>query len=199
MLFRIRETEACDAQPLLYWDSIWIQRLNASGGYCDWILAGENDQPESRGGLRSEAALHTSTQLCLFTNARLPEGMQPPDDSGYRGGWWGNSIRLEGEPAEEFGSLLWTKARAPLSDRLGLEIQDICEDALAVLRDQGAVARTDVGVEIRRQQGFVGITVRHYDETQALKYDQQFDVLWAQAAQNAPMNYGDRGVFERVV
>ncbi len=62
---RIRDTEACEPQPILIWDTIWVQRLDASGGYGDWIMAGDRDQVESRGGLRAEAALHTATMLCL--------------------------------------------------------------------------------------------------------------------------------------
>lgn len=83
---RVRSAEACERQPQLLWDTIWIQRLDASGGYGDWILAGADDQVESRGGLRAEAALHTATMLCLFTDARAQEDDTLPTNDGDRRG-----------------------------------------------------------------------------------------------------------------
>lgn len=198
MFWRKRDAEACETQPHLHWDSIWIQRLDSSGGYADWILASEGDQADSLGGLRSEQSLHTATMLCLFTNARLPDD-QTPDDDGYRGGWWGNSIKLDDEPDEEIGSLLWTLRRSPLTERTAKRAKDICDDALAIIAKQGAVARTVVETELRPSQGLLGIIVRHFDRDGSERYEQRFGVLWEQVAGGAPMNYGDRGVFERAV
>lgn len=96
MAIRIRETEGCERQPQLLWDTIWVQRLDASGGHGDWMLASPQDQFESRGGLRAEAALHTATLLQLFTDARAPEDAVLPAADGDRRGWWGNSVPIEG-------------------------------------------------------------------------------------------------------
>lgn len=191
---RIRDTEACEAQPLLLWDTVWVQRLDASGGYGDWLLAGPGDQAESRGGLRAENALHTATLLCLFTDRRLPEETPHPGDDDDPRGWWGNSYRLEDEPDVEMGSLLWTLERAVLTDETARRARAYAEDALAVIALQGAVARTDVAVEIDRGRAMLAVLVTHWDQAGVKSYEQRFGVLWAQSARGAEMNYGDRWV-----
>lgn len=194
MQVRFRDTEGCEPEPQLAWDTIWVQRLDASGGYGDWILAGPGDQPESRGGLRAEAALHTATMLSLFTDARLPADRPHPSGDSDPRGWWGNSVRLDGEPAAELGSLLWTLERSAITDRLAQDAEDIARAALAVLAEQGAVARTEVAASVDRRQGSLLIDVRHYSRAGAEVYQQQFGVLWQQAAKPVQMNYGDRGI-----
>jgi phage gp46-like protein len=187
---RIRDAEACAAQPLLLWDTIWVERLDASGGYGDWLLAGQTDQAASRGGLRSEAALHTATLIQLFTDARAPEGAALPAGDGDRRGWWGDSIRIDGEPAVPLGSLIWIEVeRAALTEDTARRVEAHAAAALAVLADQGAVARTEVTTEVRREQGFLGLVVRHYDADGARVYDQRFGVLWRQSARDARMNF----------
>lgn len=189
---RFRDTESCESEPQLLWDTVWVQRLDAAGGYGDWIMAGPGDQVESRGGLRAEAALHTATLLCLFTDARLPEGRSHPSSDSDPRGWWGNSIRLEGEPEVEMGSLLWTFERAVLTDRLALDAADVAREALTILADQGAVARTDVTASIDRRAGALFIDVQHWSHAGQRVYEQRFGVLWQQSTRNAPMNFGDR-------
>ncbi len=188
----LRAAEACERQPQLAWDTIWIERLDASGGYGDWILAGPADQPESRGGLRAEQALHTASLILLFTDARAAEDDKLPDDDGDRRGWWGDSVRLDGEPEAPMGSKIWLYARSPLTEPVRAGIEDAARDALAVLVTQGAVARTDVSAEIDRVRSAVLLTVRHYSHDGTLAYDQRFGVLWAQVPRNAPMNFGER-------
>lgn len=194
MLIRYRDQEACEPEPQLLWDTIWVQRLDASGGYGDWMIASTGDQVESLGGLRAEAALHTATLLQLFTDCRLPDGRKDPAGDADPRGWWGDSLRLDGEPEAPLGSLLWTLERAPLTDRLAREARDIVADAMAVLAAQGAVARTDVETAIDRRAASLMITIRHYSHDGARAYEQQFGVLWAQASRNAPMNFGDRSI-----
>lgn len=195
MLIRYRDTEACERQPQLAWDTIWVQRLDASGGFGDWVLAGPGDQPESRGGLRAEAALHTATLLQLFTDARAPAEAALPTDDGDRRGWWGDSIRLEGEPDVPLGSLIWLDVeRAVLNEATASRVKARAADALAVLAQQGAVARTEIETDVRRENGFLGLRVAHFGHDGRQIYDQRFAVLWTQALRNAPMNYGD-GVF----
>jgi phage gp46-like protein len=188
---RVRDTEACERQPQLLWDTIWIQRLDASGGYGDWILAGADDQTESRGGLRAEAALHTATMLCLFTDRQAEDDDVLPADDGDRRGWWGDSVRLDEEPEVQLGSRLWLLERAVLTDRTPEVAKDYAEEALAILSDQGAVARTDVEVSADRSSGALFIVVRHYSHAGVRVYDQRFGVLWDQTRRAAPMNFGD--------
>lgn len=192
---RVRDTEACERQPQLAWDTVWVQRLDASGGWGDWILAGETDQIESRGGLRAEAALHTATLLCLFTDARAAADDDLPTDDGDRRGWWGDSIRLDGEPETALGSKLWLLERVALSEDTRRRAQDYAEDALATLADQGAVARTVVETEINQAAGHLMILVSHYSHDGRTAYEQRFGVLWQQSRRNAPMNLGDGLLF----
>jgi phage gp46-like protein len=199
MLVRIRDTEGCERQPHLAWDTVWVQRLDASGGYGDWLLAGPEDQPESRGGLRAEAALHTATMLLLFTDARAPAEATLPDDSGDRRGWWGDSIRLDGEPEAPLGSLIWLEVeRGVLSEETALKVKDHAEEALAVLVSQGAVARTLVETEARPAEGLLGLSVEHFSHAGETVYSQRFQILWQQSLRNAPMNFGE-GIFAHAV
>lgn len=188
---RFRDAEACEVQPHLIWDTIWVQRHDASGGYGDWLMAGADDQVESRGGLRAESALHTATLLCLLTDRRALEGDVLPTDDGDRRGWWGDSVRLEGEPDIPMGSRLWLLERATLSPATALVAKDYVEEALACLIEQGAVVRTDVAVEADVYRSALLISVAHYGADGSQVYRQNFGVLWAQTARNAPMNFGD--------
>lgn len=191
---RIRAEEACDPQPNLLWDSVWVQRLDGSGGYADWIMAGAGDQPQSRGGLRAEAALHTATMICLFTDRRLPADQTNPADDGDPRGWWGDSIRLDGEPEGELGSLLWTLERGTLDERTALLAKDYAAEALEVIARQGAVARTDIDSVADPVRGRLMLSVRHYSADGSTVYDQRFAVLWQQERQPKPMNFGDRSL-----
>lgn len=191
---RYREQEACETQPDLQWDTIWIQRLDASGGYGDWIIAGADDG-ENAGGLRAKAALHTATMLCLFSDRRLPADATPPGNDNDPRGWWGDSVPIDGEPEVPLGSLLWTLERAVLTTRTLQLAQDYAEEALAVLATQGAVARTDVTVGGDARQGRLDILVEHYAHDGARVYEQRFARLWGQTMAPAQMNYGDRAIW----
>lgn len=195
MLVRIRDTEACDPQPHLYWDTVWWNGETVAGGWGDWILAGPGDQKDSAGGLRAEAALHTATMICLFTDKRLPDGEKSPAGDDDPRGWWGDSVRLPGEPDEQLGSLLWTLERGILDAQTVLTAQDYAEECLAVLKEQGAVARTDVTVEARQQQGLLCIDVKHWSHAGEQSYDRHFDVLWQQMNVPADMNFGSAPVW----
>ena len=200
MLIRRRETEGCERQPQLMWDSVWVQRLDATGGYADWILAGDGDQPESRGGLRAESALHTATLIILMTDAPAPDDLPLAGGDEDRRGWWGDSIQLDDEPDRALGSLIWTEIERGIADEgTAARVRDHALDALAVLAEQGAVARTEVDTELRKERGFLGLIVRHFDHAGRRIYEQRFTVLWAQSRRNAPMNFGDQGVFSNAV
>ena len=85
--------------------------------------------------------------------------------------------------------------RAALTSDTAERVRLAAVEALAVLAEQGAVARTEVMVEVRQDQGFLGLVVRHFDAAGVAVYDQRFGVLWRQEARAAPMNFGDQGVF----
>ncbi len=193
MTIRIRDTEGCEDQPHLLWDTVWVQRLDASGGYGDWLLAGDGDQTASLGGLRSEAALHTATMIILFSDARAPADATLPTNDGDRRGWWGDSVKIDDEPDVSLGSLIWLEVERGIVDQdTELRVKDLAEEALSILKTQGVVAKTIVEMERREQQGFLGIVVRHFSHAGDKVYDQRFGLLWQQTSRAAQMNFGDQ-------
>ena len=181
MLFRVRDTEACEPQSNLLWDSVWVNMADRFGGYADWIMADANDPKDQRGGLRARMQLHTAIMLCLFTDKRLPEGMTPPDDPRDRRGWWGNSIRLPGEPeGVELGSLLWTLERGTLSEATRALAIDYATEALQVLIDQGAVARFEIDATVDPVRGMLGMTVNAFNNVGERFTKVAFDAIWQQ-------------------
>lgn len=192
MDIRIRDTEACERQPQLVWDTIWIERADGGGGYGDWIMSGPQDQVESRGGLRAEHALHTATLLQLFTDRRADDDDTLPRDDGDRRGWWGDTIRLDDEPAQALGSRLWLLERAVFTPRTFEIARDYVIEALATMAEQGAVARTDVEVSGDQVTGHLYIAVSHYSHDGRRAYEQRFGVLWQQMKNPKQMNFRDR-------
>lgn len=179
---RVREQEACSPQPFLLWDTVWIQEpitlLTAEGGFGDWEV-GKGDEPGNVGGLRAKAALHTATLILLFTDKRAPD--DAPLEREDPRGWWGDSILFEGEPYErELGSHLWMLERGTLSEQTALVAQEMCEQALSVLAEQGVVANTEVEVEADVAAGQLLIGVRHFSHSGATAYDQRFGIIWGQ-------------------
>lgn len=173
-----------------------INRLDASGGYADWILAdpkNNGDPAEQGGGLRARMGLHTAILICLLTDKRIPEGEESPAGDDDPRGWWGDSVRLDDEPeGVEIGSLLWTLERATLDNETAKLAVDYCYEALQVLIDQGAVARFEVEAAVNQLQGFLGLTVRAFSQAGQLVYDQQFETLWRETQNPARMNYNYR-------
>lgn len=194
MLVRIRDLEACDAADQTFaWDTVWYNRLDAQGGYGDWILAGADDPPEQHGGMRARMALDTAILLQVFSDKRLPEGMRPPGSVEYPRGWWGDSIRLVGEPEAVMGSLLWTLERGSLDDDTARTAKDYVDEALQVILDQGAVARFETTARADKVRGRLTISIAAFNRAgQRINSNNVFDVVWAQVAHPAPMNFSAR-------
>ena len=196
MKIRFRATEACEPAVNHLWDSVMINRLDASGGYADWVIAdpiNKGDPAEQGGGLRARMSLATAILICLFTDKRLPEGMESPAGDSDPRGWWGDSVRLDGDPeGVELGSLLWTLERGTLDADVAKLAKDYAEEALQPLIDQGAVARIEVETVLEQLQGFLGIIVRAFSHAGQLVYDQRFDTLWRETQTPARMHYNYR-------
>lgn len=183
MKITIRDSEACSPQPQLLWDTVWVQdpvtTITAQGGFGDWGLS-KGDEPGNVGGLRANAALHTATLILLFTDKRAPDDAELDSDDPR--GWWGDSIVFETDPWErDLGSHLWMLERGTLDEQTALIAQEMCEQALSVLAEQGMVAETQVEVEARQWEGQLLIAVRHFSHAGAVAYDQKFAVLWGQS------------------
>lgn len=179
----LRETEACDPQPQLIWDHVWVQEplteLTATGGFADYQV-GTGDEPGNVGGLQAKAQLHTATLMLLFTDKRAPADAKLDNDDPR--GWWGDSIKFEGDLYErDLGSHLWMLERGTLDDtEIPLRAREMCEQALSVLIEQGMVAETIVETEADPERGVLLIGVRHFSHTGNVAYDQKFEVLWGQ-------------------
>lgn len=176
----IRAAEGQAAQPLLAWDTVW----EPGGGLGDWALAGA-DAADNRGGLEARAALATAALLCLFSDARVPEGHPwfrfVADDPG---GWWGDGVDLRADLGEEaLGSYLHALARAPLSAQVAREAEAEIQRALvAVLKRQGVIAHGTVSIAFDASAGrLVGaIALVGRDGREA--YAARFEELWRQVA-----------------
>lgn len=187
MRIRFRDAEGCEPQQNFIWDSAWINTADA--GYADWIMADDEDPVQMRGGMRARMQLLSSVVMCLFTDRRLPEELAAPgNQADDPRGWWGDSLRLAGEPEAELGSLLWTLERSPLTDQTASLAKSYCEEALQVITDQGAVARFEVETSVDRR-GFLAIEVRAFDHAGLPNLAQVFEVLWQQIANPAAMTF----------
>jgi phage gp46-like protein len=178
----IRAAEGCAADTNVLWDSVWMPDL----GFADWALA-DPDETQNRGGLRAKAAIETAVVLALFTDKRVD-----PDHplyflaDGDARGWWGDGIDVRADLNEvPLGSHLWLLERAPLTI-LGLPATQWAEqfalEALATLRDQGAVVRIDAQATMNAIEGRLELAVGLYGRDGSLVYDRKFDVLWNQVS-----------------
>lgn len=93
---------------------------------ADWQVA--------NGRLSAGADLETAILLALFTDRLAAPDFVPPDGTGNRRGWWGDS--LSGKP---IGSRLWQLERRKITNRGALEAEakGMCDEALAPLVAQG--------------------------------------------------------------
>ncbi|MEP0518575.1 MAG: phage GP46 family protein [Hyphomicrobiales bacterium] len=178
----IRRYEACETDPHLPWDSVWIQDSdNAQGGYADWALA-EPDETGNQIGLRAKSALHTAILICLFTDKRLPDGGEPTPNDPDRRGWHGDTYDVRADKSErEMGSLLWTLERGALTEFQTEELaKSYCHEALQTLIDQGVVASFKVETEADVVGGLLKILVNAYSNDGSEQYSQRFGYAWEQ-------------------
>lgn len=188
MTIQITDREGCSHQSFFLWDTIWVEDQEGFGSYGDWLIV-ENPGPEN-GSLRSEAALHTATILCVFSDARLPDDWNTKDGSHDPRGWWGNDLRLDGELDFEIGSLLWWYRRSPLTPEVANGVHDTVLQSLSILKESGAVAKTTVDVKIRKDISGITILIVHFDANGVEVYRQPFGVIWEQVKNPAQMRFG---------
>lgn len=176
----IRSNEGCDPDPFLLWDSVW----QPQDGVADFALAGA-DEPLNRGGLRAKAALATAVTLCLFTDKRIdPSHPLYWLADGDPRGWWGDGIDVRADLGETaLGSYLWLLKRAPLTIN-GLPAAQwatqFALEALAPLKEQGAVVRIDASAVQDETRSRLELTVNLYGEAGPAIYSQKFALVWRQ-------------------
>lgn len=128
--------------------------------------------PDGR-DLVQEGGLRTAIIISLATDARaLADDKLPPD--GRRGGFWADSLRLDGAAADTTGSRLWLLENEKQVQRVLVRARAMAEQALKWLVDDG-VAQTVAVVTSFPALGqlLIAVTLNRGTASQ-----QQFDIIW---------------------
>lgn len=157
----VRDVADLKASPS--WDSIWPADFDAGLADCaDWAVAGE-EETWNRGGLQAIDPVATAIIICLFTDARRPDGIEGEDDASDRRGWHGDSFDIDAAAGERpIGSLLWTLERASLTYETRRLAEHYAAEALQSLIDQGVLSRVEVSAEIETPAGRLVISIKAY-------------------------------------
>ena len=94
---------------------------------------------ESGRDLQGDNGLETCVLLSLFTDRRVDDEKLLPDESGYKGGWWGNQFN-----DFEIGSRLWLLRRSKKEDETLTLARQYCLEALQWMIDEVIAQTVDV-------------------------------------------------------
>jgi len=108
--------------------------------YIDFITA---DRDVDR-----DDGLETSVLLTLLTDKQADDGDDLPDDSGYRGGWFGDGLPVV--PDYKMGTKLWLLQRAKSTSEIPARAKEYLDDGFAWMVEDGIVDSVEVTVERRR-------------------------------------------------
>lgn len=116
--------------------------------FCFDTAAGGGDLSPAAFSETAGDFIASAIKASLFTNRRDPEQRA--------GGCWSDALY-----GDSFGSLLWTKQRSTITPALLVELQQICNDALRWIVDQGYAEAIDSAVERAAAHAvMITITVR---------------------------------------
>lgn len=128
-----------------------------------------SDCAMSDGDLAAESGLETAVILSLFCDARAREDDVIPDGTGYRRGWWADSVtplasggltvREDAAAHDRIGSRLWLLSREKQLPEVLRRAKDYAEEALAWLIDDGVARRVSVTPSVPRQ-GWLWLDIR---------------------------------------
>lgn len=161
---RIRSDEGLDPALPLLWDSVWVPNISGSaGGHADWAVADPEVETGNIGGFQALKPLETAIILCLFTDARRPDGVSGNDESAERRGWHGDTYDVITEDGERpLGSLLWTLERESLSAQTARLAEHYAHMALETLVLQGVVDHFDIESEINEPENRLALGIKAY-------------------------------------
>lgn len=122
------------------------------------------------GDLAAESGLETAVILSLFCDARAREDDVIPDGTGYRRGWWADSVaplaqggltvREDASAAHDvLGSRLWLLSREKQLPEVVRRARDYAEEALRWLVTDGVAAGVSVAASVPRQ-GLLRLDIR---------------------------------------
>lgn len=114
--------------------------FDASKQYVDFILADRD--------LDRDDGLETGVLITLITDKYADIGDQIPDDSGYRGGWWGDSIPVV--PDYRIGTKLWLLQRSKTTTEIPARAKEYLIDGFKWMVEDGIVQKVVVDIERRR-------------------------------------------------
>lgn len=108
--------------------------------YADFMIA---DRDVDR-----DAGIETAVMLTLLTDKRAEAGDPLPDGSGYKGGWWGDSLPVV--PDYEMGTKLWLLQRSKTLSEIPAIAKEYLNDGFKWMIEDGIVKSVEVAVERRR-------------------------------------------------
>lgn len=108
--------------------------------FIDMILADRD--------VERDDGLETAVLITLLTDKHADLGDPLPDDSGYRGGWFGDSLPVV--PDYQMGTKLWLLQRAKTVTEIPAIAKEYLLDGFKWMVEDGIVKSVDVTVERRR-------------------------------------------------
>lgn len=125
-------TPALEGDIRLVWD--------VNKQYVDFVVADRD--------VERDAGLETAIFITLLTDKQAEDGDPLPDDSGYRGGWFGDSIPVVED--YKIGTKLWLLQRAKTVSEIPAIAKEYLLDGFHWMIEDGLVESVEVTVERRR-------------------------------------------------
>lgn len=95
-----------------------------------------------------DLGFETAVLITLGTDKYADDEDELPDDSGYRGGWWGDSIPVVAD--YKMGTKLWLLQRAKTEAEIPAIAKEYLIDGFKWMKDDGIVSDVIVNIERRR-------------------------------------------------
>lgn len=178
MEVRVRSSEACEAERLLFPDLVW----DSDEGYADLDFAGPFD-PGNANGLKADRALATAIVMALFTDRAVETYEIENSPSPDLRGWWGDGLDVDSTLYEQpLGSKLWLLERSTLNEQTFRTAERYALEALQPLVQQGLCERFEVVASGNITRGILFLEVRAFSGPSNKLYDQKFRLVWRQEA-----------------
>jgi len=105
--------------------------------YADLIL-GDRDVDRDGG-------FETAILITLLTDKRADEGDPLPDEGGYKGGWWGDSIPVVAD--YKMGTKLWLLQRSKTIEEVPAQAEEYLKDGFQWMLDDGIIESMTVSAQ----------------------------------------------------
>jgi len=122
------------------------------------------------GDLKGDEGLETAVAISIFTDRRITDDELPDLETDKRG-WWGDMF--PDEPNDQIGSRLWLIDRAKRTSETLRRFEELIEEALNWMIEDGVTDSIDVNAEYVDGQLIGTIEIARPSEDVA-----RFEVLW---------------------